>query len=109
MPAEGGTPTLLAGGAARLKHPVADRPGRRIVYENWNYEINVWEVGLAGQVGRVGQVGQAGRVGPVTRTSELWNLYPQVSPDGTQVAYVSTQSGAHELWIAIGTAAARVR
>ena len=97
VPAEGGTPTLLAGGAARMKHPGADRAGRRIVYENWNYGINVWEVGLAGQVGRVGQ---AGRVGPVTRTSELWNLYPQVSPDGTQVAYVSTQSGAHELWIA---------
>jgi dipeptidyl aminopeptidase/acylaminoacyl peptidase len=30
----------------------------------------------------------------------MWNLYPQVSPDGTQVAYVSTQSGAHELWMA---------
>jgi Tol biopolymer transport system component len=41
-----------------------------------------------------------GAFAPVTRTSELWNLYPQVSPDGTQVAYVSTQSGGHELWIA---------
>jgi Tol biopolymer transport system component/DNA-binding winged helix-turn-helix (wHTH) protein len=91
VPAEGGTPVLIAGGAARMKHPVADRAARRVIYENWNYEINVWQVGLVGQVGQVG---------PVTRTSELWNLYPQVSPDGTRVAYVSTQSGAHELWIA---------
>jgi Tol biopolymer transport system component/DNA-binding winged helix-turn-helix (wHTH) protein len=97
VPADGGTPALIAGGAARMKHPVADRTARRIVYENWNYGINVWEVGLVGQVERVGP---SGRVGPVTRTSELWNLYPHVSPDGASVAYVSTQSGAHELWVA---------
>jgi Tol biopolymer transport system component/DNA-binding winged helix-turn-helix (wHTH) protein len=91
VPADGGTPVMMAGGAARMKHPVTDRAGRRVVYENWNYDINVGQVGL---VGRVGQVGA------VTRTSELWNLYPQVSPDGARVAYVSTQSGAHELWVA---------
>ena len=89
IPADGGQPTLLAGGAARMKHPVADRAGRRVVYENWNYEINVWQVGRAGT-----------DPSPITTTSELWNLYPQVSPDGRHIAYVSTQSGAHELWIA---------
>jgi Tol biopolymer transport system component/DNA-binding winged helix-turn-helix (wHTH) protein len=97
VPADGGTPALIAGGAARMKHPVTDRAGRRVVYENWNYEINVWQVGLVGQVGQVGLVGPER---PVTRTSELWNLYPQASPDGARVAYVSTQSGAHELWVA---------
>jgi Tol biopolymer transport system component len=86
--AAGGTPTLLAGGAARMKHPIADRAGRRIVYENWNYEINIW------------QVGQGREPAVITRSSELWNLYPQISPDGRQLAYVSTESGGHELWIA---------
>jgi Tol biopolymer transport system component/DNA-binding winged helix-turn-helix (wHTH) protein len=100
VPAEGGAPTLMAGGAARMKHPAADRASGRVVYENWNYAINVWSVGLVGQVEQVGLVGRVGAFEPVTRTSELWNLYPQVSPDGTQVAYVSTQSGGHELWIA---------
>jgi Tol biopolymer transport system component len=71
-----------------------------VVYENWNYEINVWQVGLARQGEQVERVGQVAQASAVTRTSELWNLYPQVSPDGTQLAYVSTQSGAHELWIA---------
>ena len=65
IPADGGQPTLLAGGAARMKHPVADRAGRRVVYENWNYEINVWQVGRAGT-----------DPSPITTTSELWNLYP---------------------------------
>jgi Tol biopolymer transport system component len=94
---DGGTPTMIAGGAARMKHPVADRAGRRVVYENWNYEINVWQTGIAGDVARVARVADET---PITRTSELWNFYPQVSPDGTRIAYVSTQSGAHELWVA---------
>jgi Tol biopolymer transport system component/DNA-binding winged helix-turn-helix (wHTH) protein len=111
--AEGGTPRLIAGGAARMKHPVTDRSGRRVVYENWAYEINIWQVGLVGQVGRVGRVGQAVQVGQVgqvaqagvdaravIKTSDLWNLYPQISPDGAHLVYVSTQSGNHELWIA---------
>jgi dipeptidyl aminopeptidase/acylaminoacyl peptidase len=49
-------------------------------------------------VGRVGEAGDEGR--PVIETSELWNLYPQSSPDGARIAYVSTQSGSHELWLA---------
>jgi Tol biopolymer transport system component/DNA-binding winged helix-turn-helix (wHTH) protein len=85
----GTTPVLLAGGAARMKHPVVDRAGRRVVYENWNYEINLWQVHRG-----------ANSEMPVTRTSELWNLYPQVSPDGERIAYVSTESGSHQLWIA---------
>jgi Tol biopolymer transport system component/DNA-binding winged helix-turn-helix (wHTH) protein len=90
--AAGGTPGLLAGGAARMKHPVVDRAGRRVVYENWNYEINLWATPAGGELSQ----GAA----PITRTSDLWNLYPQISPDGSRIAYVSTQSGAHELWVA---------
>ena len=86
---DGGQPTLVAGGAARMKHPVVDRIGHRVVYENWNYEINLWQAGSAPHV-----------ASPITRTSELWNLYPQVSPSGTEIAYVSTQSGSHDLWTA---------
>ena len=93
--AEGGAPQLVAGGAARLKHPVAARALDRVVYESWQYEIDIWRVGLSGQVGQGGQGGM-----PVIETSELWNLYPQLSPDGSRIAYVSTQSGSHELWLA---------
>lgn len=113
--AGGGDPVLVAGGAARMKHPVADRARRRVVYENWNYGINVWEVDVSGFAGEdasgpaeaARRAGPAVRAGehpatsrPVTRSSDLWNLYPQVSPDGTRLAYVSTASGHHELWIA---------
>jgi Tol biopolymer transport system component len=104
VPVEGGTPELMAGGAARLKHPVS-APGRdRLAYESWHYEINVWQVPL---VGSAGQARQTGVARAVIRTSELWNLYPQVSPDGASIAYVSTQSGSHELWVADAAGSAR--
>jgi Tol biopolymer transport system component/DNA-binding winged helix-turn-helix (wHTH) protein len=110
VPAEGGEPELVAGGAARLKHPVAARGAERVAYESWNYEINIWQVAL-GKTGRSslapqtpppapGRGTEPGDTTPVIRTSDLWNLYPQLSPDGRRLAFVSTQSGSHEIWIA---------
>jgi Tol biopolymer transport system component/DNA-binding winged helix-turn-helix (wHTH) protein len=87
VPFEGGTPQFIAGGASRLKHPVASRDGRRIAYENWAYEINIAAASSSGMTA-------------VTHTSDLWNYFPQVSPDGARIAYVSTQSGSQEVWVA---------
>ena len=102
--ADGGTPQFVAGGAARMKHPVASRDGQRIAYENWQYEINVWAAPtFARGDSRASSGGASPPVTsprPITRTSDLWNYYPQVSPDGARVAYVSTQSGSQEVWIA---------
>jgi Tol biopolymer transport system component/DNA-binding winged helix-turn-helix (wHTH) protein len=87
VPFDGGEPRLLAGGAARLKHPSSSAAGSMVAYESWSYEINLWESDGEG-------------VRPVVRTSEQWNLYPQPSPDGTRVAFVSTRSGSQEVWTA---------
>ena len=34
------------------------------------------------------------------QTSDQWNHSPDLSPDGTRIAFVSTRSGGAELWIA---------
>lgn len=94
----GGEPVLIAGGAARMKHPVSDRTGRRIVYENWNYEINLWRVPLDGD---------AAPAAPLVAASDLWHLQPQLSPDGSRLAFVSTASGSHQLWIAASDGSGR--
>lgn len=103
----GGEPQLVAGGAARLKHPVA--AGHRVVYESWQYEINIWRQPLPPLAGRNAAAASLAPV-PIIRTSDLWNLSPQLSPDGSALAYVSTQSGTHEVWIASadGTGARQV-
>lgn len=93
VPVAGGLPQLAAGGAARLKHPVSALGGRRVAYESWHYEINIWDA-------PVSLAASPSQLTAVIRTSDLWNLYPQLSPDGSRVAYVSTQSGSHELWVA---------
>ena len=85
--AGGGEPSLVAGGAAKLKHPRA--ADGLVAYEAWAYEINVWRVSL-----------DDGGMEPVVRTSDLWNYHPQPSPGGRRLAFVSTRSGATEVWVA---------
>lgn len=88
VPVAGGEPELVAGGAAKLKHPRA--AFGRVVYESWAYEINVWRVDLD----------RPDSPRAVVRTSDLWNYHPEPSPDGTRLAFVSTRSGAAEIWVA---------
>jgi Tol biopolymer transport system component len=83
---DGSEPRLLAGGAARLKHPSSAGSGATVAYESWYYEINLWEAGGEGAA-------------PVVRASDQWHLYPQPSPDGTRLAFVSTRSGSQEVWL----------
>ncbi|MGE4069108.1 MAG: winged helix-turn-helix domain-containing protein [Vicinamibacterales bacterium] len=96
VPVEGGAPELLVGGSAKLKHP-SGGPDGEIAYESWAYEINVWEAPIAAGAAPGPEV-SAPR--PIIQTSELWNVHPQPSPDGTSLAFVSTRSGSQEIWLA---------
>jgi Tol biopolymer transport system component len=81
----GGEPELVVGGGRKVKHPTATAAGDRIVYEAWNYDMNLWAE-------------PAGvRLAPA---SDEWTFEPQLSPDGSQIAFTSTRSGAYELWVA---------
>jgi len=87
--ADGGEPVLIAGGGTRVKHPsVASRAGA-IAYEDWHYDINIADVRVAD-----------GSTRPISPTTDQWNFHPQISPDGTRIAFQSTRSGPYEIWIA---------
>ena len=98
VPAEGGTPELIVGGAAKLKHPSVARANGRLAYESWSYEINLWETPITERLDLEADLTPTLR--PAVRTSDQWNHSPEFSPDATRIAFVSTRSGGAELWTA---------
>ncbi len=98
VPAEGGTPELVIGGAAKLKHPSVARTSGRMAYESWSYEINLWEAPITARLDLEADLTPTLR--PAVRTSDQWNHSPEFSPDARRIAFVSTRSGGAELWVA---------
>ena len=98
VPVEGGTPQVVAGGSAKLKHPAVARGSGQIVYESWAYEINLWESPVSAVRSEEGDALAAMR--PIVQASDLWNHSPDLSADGKQLAFVSTRSGEPQVWAA---------
>jgi Tol biopolymer transport system component len=84
----GGTPTLLAGGGRKLKHPSVSKTGA-IAYEAWEYDMNLAIAPLA-------SLEVQGP--PVAAATDEWTFEPRFSPDGKSLAFVSTRSGSYEIW-----------
>jgi Tol biopolymer transport system component/DNA-binding winged helix-turn-helix (wHTH) protein len=95
--ADGGDPQLVIGGAAKLKHPSVARANGRITYESWSYEINLWESPIFDRLDLEGDLTATLR--PAVSTSDQWNHSPDLSPDETRLAFVSTRSGGAEVWV----------
>jgi Tol biopolymer transport system component/DNA-binding winged helix-turn-helix (wHTH) protein len=95
---DGGDPQLVVGGAAKLKHPSVARTSGRITYESWAYEINLWEAPIVDRLDLEGDL--AVTLKPTVQTSDQWNHSPDLSPDESRLAFVSTRSGAAEVWVA---------
>jgi Tol biopolymer transport system component/DNA-binding winged helix-turn-helix (wHTH) protein len=87
-PAAGGEPAWVAGGGTKMKHPTSARARRLIAYESWVYEVNLWRAGASEGAGS-----------RLTESTDEWNYEPAISPDGARVAFVSTRSGATEVWV----------
>ncbi|MEZ4701669.1 MAG: winged helix-turn-helix domain-containing protein [Rhodothermales bacterium] len=84
----GGTPTWVAtaGDNANLREPSIDRSGDRLTVEQHTSYTNIWQLHRA----------QPPR--PLI-VSTRWDSDPAIAPDGSKLAYVSNQSGSHEIWI----------
>jgi dipeptidyl aminopeptidase/acylaminoacyl peptidase len=91
---------LIAGGGNKLKHPsVAKRTGA-VAYEDWQYEINLRDQPTsAATPGETSGDRSSQLVTAISPTSDRWNFHPQISPDGSRIAFQSTRSGAYEIWI----------
>ena len=89
VPAKGGEPRLVAGGGSKMKHPSTARQRNAVAYENWHYEVSLWSVPLSDGNRPSSQL---------TFAADEWEFDPEFSPDGSRIAYVSTKSGADEIW-----------
>jgi Tol biopolymer transport system component len=91
---EGGRPewisevsTLDPGG------PALSPAGTHLAFEEWSYEINIWEIDFAEP-----RTDSASR--QVHRfASTRWDFQPNVALDGRRVAFVSTRAVAPALWV----------
>jgi Tol biopolymer transport system component len=61
--------------------------GKRIVYEDWMSDMNIWAHDLAGD-----------ETTPLIDSTQ-WDYSPTFSPDGTELAFVSDRTGDTEVWI----------
>ena len=87
--ASGGEPQPLAVGELGGK-PTLSRSGARLAYVRANYVTHIYRVpGPAGDAGSVERlIASTGR-----------NYRPSYSPDGTQIAFMSSRSGNLEIWV----------
>jgi dipeptidyl aminopeptidase/acylaminoacyl peptidase len=92
VPASGGTPQLFQAGPDIAEHPsIARRGPLRMVWSLLRMDTSIWRLAVPLRDPNA----------PSTRIdqSTAMDFYPQYSPDGTRIAFVSTRTGIHELWI----------
>ena len=90
VPREGGTPRWIALGSdgGEIAGPSVARRGRGIAFARQRVQSQIVEVGPGEERGRL------------LLRSTRDDFQPAVAPDGRRVAFVSTRSGSHEVWVA---------
>lgn len=91
LPVSGGEPTLLHLIETEPGALTVARKGKRMVYEGWHYESNIWRV--AGPA----TIASTDTLHPLIESTRF-DLYPAYSPTGEQIAFISSRSGFTEIW-----------
>lgn len=75
-------------------NPTISSTGATMVYEEWTFELNIWEVAVDAEM-------TGDSLGHLTQrfTSTRSDFQPHYAPDGERVAFVSNRSGTYELWV----------
>jgi eukaryotic-like serine/threonine-protein kinase len=90
IPKDGGSPAERLTTNALTQFPASWTPdGRVLVFLQCTFQCDIWALSVDGHDRKVWPVIQT----PVHET------YPQLSPDGAWLAYVSDQSGHNEVWV----------
>ncbi len=96
-----GTPERVAIVGERANQPSISRAGKRLVYQHYVRDTNIWR--MPGP--------SAHRRSVPTRliASTLLDDSPQYSPDGKRIAFASNRTGSNEIWISDSEGASPVQ
>jgi len=79
-------------GGESLVNPVISTKSQNLVYEQWSYDANIWQVLIDSETDKDNQLRQL--IG-----STQWDSHPSYSPDGNYIAFTSRRSGELGLWM----------
>jgi Tol biopolymer transport system component len=91
----GGAPEGLPVGGNDALWPSVARKGNRLAYTYGRINMHPWRVGVPGAA----PTGAASVSEARISYSPRWDQQPDLSPDGRRVAWASTQSGSHQIWV----------
>jgi Tol biopolymer transport system component len=92
VPASGGVPEPLGVGGDNANQPSISRRGNRLAFVQTDIDTDTWEIGLSGSPPR-------GHAPKKVISSSRRDDGPQLSPDGSKIAFESARSASGEIWI----------
>jgi Tol biopolymer transport system component len=92
VPATGGVPEQVGVGGDNASQPSISRRGNRLAFVQTHTDTETWEIGLSGSPPR-------GNPPRKVISSSRRDDGPQLSPDGSKIAFRSDRSGGSEIWI----------
>jgi Tol biopolymer transport system component len=92
VPVSGGVPVPLAAGGDNARQPSISRRGNRLAFVQTHFDTDTWEIGMSGSPPK-------GHSPRKVISSSRRDDGPQLSPDGSKIAFESDRSGIDEIWI----------
>lgn len=92
----GAEPQRLASLGTNLGAPAISRRGQRLAYQHWFLHQSIWQM-AAPSTSNAGRSKEKAAKPLISSSRD--DMYPQFSPDGKRIAYVSTRSGHDEVWV----------
>jgi len=92
VPATGGVPEQVAVGGDNASQPSISRRGNRLAFVQAHIDTDTWEIGMSGSPPQ-------GHSPKKVISSSRRDDGPQLSPDGSKIAFESVRSGRNEIWI----------
>ena len=92
IPVGGGTPAAIPGAGPGADHPSLSFTTGELAYEYIVQDENVWRMEIHNHA-------SSGAPPRALLSQRTHNLMPQLSPDGTKIAFESGRSGYEEIWM----------